>query len=137
MFPIDDKTTLEKGRMVNPETGLETDYEEVWEDETPIAIPGVTNGLSCVVLKMEDGQSKGLMVVLGKYCQAIARTEEGVSIERRIHRERIGWNLFGRLDEKGILPCDEVLSRLKLEDGFELGKVVESCGKTWEVVEVA
>ena len=32
MYPREDGMTLEKGAMVNPKTGKETEYEEVWED---------------------------------------------------------------------------------------------------------
>ncbi|KAK0382913.1 hypothetical protein NLU13_8829 [Sarocladium strictum] len=136
MFPLDDTTTLEKGRMVNPDTGLETDYEEVWDDVTPGVIPGVENGVRCVVLQMEDGPSRGMMVVLGRYCQAIARTDKGVSVERRIYQDRVGWNYHARLDGAWELPCDEVLSRLKLGQ-LPIGAAVEGAGRRWEVVEVA
>src|SRR5690554_890390 len=38
--PSDASLTLEKGRMLNPATGVETEYEEMWRSEPIQTVPG-------------------------------------------------------------------------------------------------
>lgn len=65
MYPIEGgERTLEKGKMVNPSTGLLTDYEEVWRDEKVIATPSkdcdVDEGIEKDVKDMAaEGVEKG------------------------------------------------------------------------------
>lgn len=133
MFPISETTTLEKGRMVNPETGRETDYEEVWEDEEPKSMPEGKEGVSCVVVRMDEGGAKGLIVVLGKYAQGIFRSDDGeVAAERWAYED--GWKLFVKFGEKSRVPCEEVLG--KLED-VTMGRGYDCDGRTWSVIEMA
>lgn len=129
MFPISETLTLEKGRMMNPETGVETDYEEVWDDMTPGIVPG-TEGVTCVVLRMEKGRDRGLMVVLGRHCQALVRTEEGVSAERWEYEG--GWKRVVRTGEEVL--CEDVLRKLP---GLSVGQRHEVAGRAWDVVELA
>ncbi|KXH41566.1 hypothetical protein CSAL01_01068 [Colletotrichum salicis] len=68
MYEQPDGLTLEKGRMVNPANGRETDYEELWKDIEPAAVPPVgaapvgegevQKGVECIVLKFEGESSK-------------------------------------------------------------------------------
>lgn len=46
MYPIegDDQRSLEKGSMVNPETGRLTEYEEIWRDVEAVAVPDCEDG---------------------------------------------------------------------------------------------
>ncbi|KAK0715470.1 hypothetical protein B0H67DRAFT_645217 [Lasiosphaeris hirsuta] len=87
-LPQPDGTVLEKGRMVNPTTGRETDYEEVWHSDTIDAVHGAT---VCIVLKLQRDEEdsspleRGMVVRLGQYCQAIVRKGPGdgdVTVER-------------------------------------------------------
>jgi len=133
MFPISETTTLEKGRMVNPETGLETDYEEVWEDEEPKSLPGAKEGVSCVVVKMEEEDAKGLIVVLGRYAQGILRLGDGdVAAERWVYDD--GWSLYVKFGEGSRVPCGEVLTEL---GDVTMGKGYQCDGKPWTVIEIA
>ncbi|KAL2214606.1 hypothetical protein CC79DRAFT_1300760 [Sarocladium strictum] len=132
MFPISETTTLEKGRMVNPETGLETDYEEVWEDEEPKSIPGAKEGVSCVVVRMEEGVAKGLIVVLGRYAQGILRLGDGsVAAERWVYDD--GWKLYVKFGDGGV-PCKVVLGTL---GDVTMGQGFGCDGRTWTVIEMA
>lgn len=84
-----DGTTLETGRMVNPATGKETDYEELWRDEPVQTVPVLSGsqqgGLICVVLELRDDNNpgkRGMVVRLGQYCQALVRDGNEVMVER-------------------------------------------------------
>ncbi|KAK4154968.1 hypothetical protein C8A00DRAFT_42357 [Chaetomidium leptoderma] len=92
--PSDASLTLEKGRMLNPATGVETDYEEVWRSEPIEMVPVLGGGdgmVSCLALRMEAagagegparGVRRGLVVRLGQYCQAFARDGDSITLER-------------------------------------------------------
>ncbi|KAF3046865.1 hypothetical protein E8E12_003933 [Didymella heteroderae] len=58
MYPMPpdgrDELVLEKGNMVNPETGVPTDYEEVWIEREMNAVPG-DQGSQVVVLDFDQG----------------------------------------------------------------------------------
>jgi hypothetical protein len=97
MYPQTDGSTLEKGRMPNPATGIDTDYEELWVSEDIKPVPAFASGGNvtdvsvCVVLQMqrdEEGR-RGMVVRLGQYCQAFVRTGEG---EADITIERLKWD---------------------------------------------
>ena len=130
MVDLDDGTTLETGRMVNPDTGRDTEYEEIWADETPAKSPA---GNVCVVLKHEDAaaESRGLVVQLGGYCQGLVRVGSAVALER--------WQVDAgqfkrtvRLGDAGLrVPCQHAASS-KVTQGAEM----DVGGRKWTVVEV-
>lgn len=136
----DGLSTLEKGRMTNPATGLETDYEEMWFDPPPKATSNGDKAL-CVVLLMEDAEKgkRGMFVRLGEWAQVLVRDGAGegdVVAERWEWRDDgRGWRRRVRLGEEGRrMPCEEVLSgRTELEAGGE----VKVGDEVWRVVEVA
>ncbi len=84
--PSDPALTLETGRMLNPATGVETDYEEVWRSEPIQMVAGAGDGeaVTCLALQMEggEGSKRGLLVRLGQYCQAFARDGDEIALER-------------------------------------------------------
>ncbi|KAJ0158492.1 hypothetical protein CTA2_11462, partial [Colletotrichum tanaceti] len=85
MYEQADGLTLEKGRMVNPATGEETDYEELWRDVEPVAVVGSGGeAVECIVLRFEDEQAgaRGSVVWLGRFCQGISRVGADVTAER-------------------------------------------------------
>ncbi|KAH8168327.1 protein HRI1 domain-containing protein [Sarocladium implicatum] len=133
MFPMSDTLTLEKGSMVNPATGKETAYEEVWEDSEPMSVPG--SGRTCAVLRMETEkrEEKGLMVVLGRRCQVLARIGEDVTAERWDWDEQDGWVRTLWMGETA-LPGKGVLEKM---DKLAEGDVHEVAGYSWKVVELA
>ena len=80
MYPQDDGKTLEKGIMVNPGTGRETEYEEVWEDPSlvfPAHLSWRYLALTHDALSGEGRRrSRGVIVQLGPWYQAIYRCDD-------------------------------------------------------------
>lgn len=133
MFPQDDGTTLETGSMVNPATGRETQYEELWHDVDPTSL-GSAAGLLCAVLKLEDGTgSRGMAILLGKYCQGFRKSGDQVSIERWEWNEQTGWKRTARMGQHA-LPCSEMT---KDNVAFGVDETVETEDGVWTVVEIA
>lgn len=131
MFDLSADTTLEKGTMINPATGRETDYEELWLEEEPGSVSG--NTIRCVVLQMEnEAQDRGMMVLLGRFCQAVSRTETGITAERWLWSDSDGWT---RTLRSGTLrlPCTQVLANL---ESLHSATTVLVGGREWAVIEV-
>ncbi|KAG6005236.1 hypothetical protein E4U21_000315 [Claviceps maximensis] len=156
MYPQEDGTTLEKGRMVNPDTGMEMDYEEVWWDEEHdvprecLAGAGSGTGQECVVLRHEgegEGEDtiderRGMVVRLAGHAQgfvkvggemaigrwSLVKEEEVVGDEAERKRPSCVVSM-GRMD---WLPGEDVLVRR-----FAVGETLWVGGLRWEVVEVA
>lgn len=128
MYPQADGTTLEKGRMVNPATGRDTEYDELWTDRLAPASDVVA------VLRVDDGKVKGLMVWIGGWCQALVRdAEQGVALERWERHEDEAWTRTVRMGTRG-LPCEGVLMG---EVELEREGVVGCEGDVWEVIELS
>ncbi|KYK54260.1 hypothetical protein DCS_06217 [Drechmeria coniospora] len=133
-----DGTTLEMGSMVNPATGKDTSYEEVWRDFDPLPPPGST--LVCLVLERDEGGCRGRVVRLGRYCQGFVRAGERIALERwQWSPGGGGWRrAVSMSDGSGdgallALPCSAAL-----EDGtdFRVGEFVGARFEAWKVVEV-
>jgi hypothetical protein len=140
-YPQEDGlTTLEKGTMVNPATGLDTDYEELWTEVDPVV--GKPEGVYCAALKFEGGGGeddmahRGMIMVLGDYCQGLLRLGDRVSVERWAYTgaEMDGdWRLLVKMGNDEM-PCKKVFEGLQ---GLKEGDVVEDGKRRWTVVEVA
>ena len=130
MFPQADGTTLEKGSMVNPATGRDTPYEELWRDIDPT--PTASSGVNVVVLQVETEGLCGSVVRLGQYCQGIMKEGDRITAERWEWKEG-GWKRTVRIGSDA-LPCLKVL-----DDGVEakVGDVVNVEGRGWKVVEAS
>ncbi|KAL2018683.1 hypothetical protein VTK56DRAFT_518 [Thermocarpiscus australiensis] len=140
--PSDPTLTLEKGRMVNPDTGAETDYEELWRSES--VKPPVGAAVCCIALQWqgeEDSRGqrrhvrRGLLVRLGQYCQAFARDGDEITVERlKWDPDSRDWTTEVRIGEKEF----PTMFATDLSSDPELGDVVVVVGgDTWKVVEVA
>ncbi|KAI9799609.1 MAG: hypothetical protein M1833_003924 [Piccolia ochrophora] len=93
-WPLPDDRTLERGTMVNPATGVETAYEELWRDVEAVVTAGNGSGSGgrdapdgkrvCVVLEVDDEWGgKGVVIRVGGWCQGVFRAgREPVSVER-------------------------------------------------------
>ncbi|KAI0816397.1 hypothetical protein GGR55DRAFT_674598 [Xylaria sp. FL0064] len=80
VFPQEDGRTLETGRMVNPDTGNLTDYQEVWSGLEAEGIPDELTRqprARCVVLELkdEDREGRGMVVCLGR--DGFGKMEDG------------------------------------------------------------
>ena len=147
-----DNESLEKGRMINPETLLMTEYEELWKD-LPIQKLAHEPGLLSFVLKAENTAlgTRGLIARVGSWCQGVIRSGTDLSVERWRFGGIAAGGSAGLVDEPGVndgisnqkwerlakigemsLPC-----QVCWEKGWELqvGEEVVSGGLKWEVVE--
>ncbi|RKU39758.1 hypothetical protein DL546_000387 [Coniochaeta pulveracea] len=105
MVTLPDGTTFETGAMVNPATGLKTDYEEIWEtvepkrlgDDEPIYELVYQTGLGADEASAKQG--KGMAIRVGQFAQGIVRTGHGVWCERRAW-DGEGWVTVFRVREE-------------------------------------
>lgn len=136
MFPLpsDPSKVLEKGRMVNPATGLETDYEEIWLSEEISG--GQPGGKCCVVLDLDgvgaDGKKRqGRIVRLGQYVQGFVRAGGNVVVERWKWAGN-GWERLAKIGNAIEIPTD-------FATGFaheaDVGDEVKVGQDVWKVVE--
>lgn len=147
MYPRPDGRTLEKGRMINPETGQMTDYEEVWVDvdstdtttTTSVRADGhgeAEDGGSgrkvCTVLMLEDEEhsARGMVIRVGQFCQGVLRVGDGFCLERWEWAANTGWKRQVRMGDL-FLPCGVTFEtdRLRLGGEVKFGEFV------WRVVE--
>lgn len=139
-FTQPDGSILEKGRMIYPPTGRETDYEEVWRSEPAQTVPspfGDASGAVCVVLRLgEDDDAsqtrRGMVVRLGHYCQAIVRKGDSA---RDVTAERWAWD--GEWARKVKIGTAGTPTDFAIHFGHEatVGDEVKVGGDVWTVVE--
>lgn len=129
MYPQPDHLTLEKGSMLNPDTGVDGEYEELWHDVDPTAVPG-EDRVRVLVLQLHDDAhgTRGSVVRLGRHMQGFVRVGDHVAVERWEWDD--GWKRTVRVGEIG-LPCEKILKGETLSEG----DVVDVGGKSWMVVE--
>ncbi|KAK4133845.1 hypothetical protein BT67DRAFT_381449 [Trichocladium antarcticum] len=147
--PSDAALTLERGRMVNPDTGNETDYEEMWRSEPLETVPLLrspavskdTAKVTCLALQWHGAENggaqqgevkRGLVVRLGQYCQAFARDNGEITVQRlKWDSDKRQWITQVRIGEME-LPT-EVATHFahdaQLDDEVRIG------GAIWKVVE--
>lgn len=130
--PREDGAEREWGRMLNPETGLEAEYEEVWRSEELVGAAG-----GCVVLQTEDGAKgeRGVVLRLGQYCQGILRVGDRITAERWVWSDGDGWKRVARFGDDQLPAQAHVL--VDREDAWEVGGGVEHSGRVWKVVEAS
>ncbi|RYP77308.1 hypothetical protein DL770_007075 [Monosporascus sp. CRB-9-2] len=127
---------IERGRMPNPDTGVVTDYEELWVDAEPqAAAPSLAGKARCVVLELggDDGAAgtRGMVVCLGRRCQGVVRAGAEFALEQWVWEEQGGWRRENRVGELW-LPCAEAFEG----NGLEIGGKFERDGLAWTVVEL-
>lgn len=76
MATLPSGNTIETGSMVNPETGLVADFEEIWDDSVP---PESNDTVVCLMLDEEkDGKvRRGMVVRVGPWIQGLLIIEAG------------------------------------------------------------
>lgn len=130
-YPQPDGTTLEKGSMVNPATGKDTAYEELWRDVEPL--PVKSTHVRYVVLQLDESdQVKGSMVLLGQYCQGLLRRGSDITAERWEWKGGDGWKRTITIGEDE-LPCSKILK----DTLFAVGDIVTVGGDSWKVIEAS
>jgi len=123
-----DEIVLEKGTMVNPETGLQTEYEEVWIEKEVDLVPGNEDS-QVVVLDFDKGvERRGRVVRIGKLCQGLLRVGDEVVAERWERDEKGGWARSKLVGREGALPCEKLLT-------LPAFHAIQHEGNTWTVVE--
>lgn len=133
MFPQPDGTTLETGRMVNPATGLETDYEELWLDgrpEHPSALPKWT------VLQLHDDtkDTRGLFAQLGPYAQVVLRVGDLFTAERwEWNHTTSKWEKAFSIGHEKAPFLDDVIPAIR--KGSQKGDNFDARTGTWVVVD--
>lgn len=132
MYPLDtegeDELVLELGNMINPETGLPTDYEEIWIEKELEPVPGDKTS-QIVVLDYDQGVgNRGRVVRVGKLCQGLMRAKDEVVAERWEWKEKTGWLRSQLVGREGGLPCAKLLET-------SAGDTIEHDGNIWTVVE--
>lgn len=117
--------------MVNPATGKDTAYEELWRSGEPVLVNSI--GVRSVVLKLEKGdQIKGSVVLVGQYCQGFMRKGDDITAERWEWTGGDGWRRTIVLGEDE-LPCSKLLE----DTAVTLGQVITIGDVKWEVIEVS
>lgn len=134
MYPQPDDLTLEKGRMVNPATGVETDYEELWRDADPVSTGEDGETVRCIVLQLHDDPSgtRGVVVRLGQYCQGIMRVKDEFTAERWEWSAKDGWKKSLKVGH-GSLPCEAAIDT---EGKLDLDQDIRDEGHIWKVIEL-
>lgn len=135
MLPQPDGTTLETGRMVNPATGNETDYEELWRDGAAENVPALAKW---TVLRIQDDfqQKRGMFVQLGQYAQAILRMGNIFTAERwEWDSSQSKWVGAFRVGDDEAFPLDDLLSTS--QEVHHVGEEVEVWSGTWSVLEAS
>ncbi|KUI55812.1 hypothetical protein VP1G_03160 [Cytospora mali] len=135
MFPQPDDMILETGRMVNPATGIETDYEELWCDEEPSSI-GVGE-VTCVVYQLQDDSigKRGQFVRLGQYAQGVLQIGNGFTAERWVwHQGQSKWRRLVKTGDDDAPSLETLLD--KNGSRRKEGEQVETPSGTWAVIEV-
>lgn len=136
MYPQADGKVLEKGSMVNPATGKETAYEEVWHDIEPTGTK--SDKVKAFVLQVDSETVRGSIVRYGQYCQAFLKEGSRITAERWEWRGE-KWTRTVRIGEES-LPCMlvmDVLDDLDDEMHLKLGDGIKLAGRSWRVVEVS
>ncbi|KAK1815133.1 hypothetical protein LTR12_010472 [Friedmanniomyces endolithicus] len=140
MIPMPDGRTLEKGSNTDPETGVVSEYEELWW-EAPVKIvesgEGGDEGTNCCVvlrLQVDEHEARGLVVRVGQYVEGVLRVGESFSLERwewKGNGKGEGWQRLVRMGDLW-LPCGPAMDEKRLKEGGEVkyGEYV------WEVIEL-
>lgn len=123
--------------MPNPATGIDTEYEEVWDD-VPVELPdqGNKKSATCLSFLTEDAEkeTKGCIMKLGYWCQGVLRVGKDISVERWkfIDDEDKSWVLVARVGKNSI-GCEIAFGN---DESIEAGKTIEVEGRRWVVKEV-
>ena len=146
LWTQDDGDVLERGKQKHPETGEETEYEELWHDLDVIPL-GRKGNRSSVVMRADAPEEhvRGLAIKIGSWCQAILKVGDELTIERWEHRieggttdpadrdpgiTRNNWIRTFKVG-KGTLPCKYMCSNTLGKIGLNTIQKYQT-GESWE-----
>ncbi|KAI4146469.1 MAG: hypothetical protein LQ340_005923, partial [Diploschistes diacapsis] len=135
IYPTErDNECIEKGRMPHPDTGLMTDYEELWRDLPPQKLTHEPGALS-FVLKAENKVlgTRGLIIRVGSWCQGVIRSGADIGVERwRFGGVPLLGGGEGALLDGAIGRVDEGLTKNMWERVVKIGEMSLPCQVCWE-----
>ena len=139
MYPEPDGVLCrERGRMVNPETGEMSDYEEMWE-----TIEAHTTGSDtrkwCLVATTSapEHKARGMLIRIGQFVQCLLIVDDEVNVERWVYTDAgegsqtgegspEGWARTIKLGAR-TLPCP----RFFRAEACQEGRTLEDAGQLW------
>ncbi|KAJ4418060.1 hypothetical protein N0V82_005814 [Gnomoniopsis sp. IMI 355080] len=135
MLPQPDGTTLEIGRMVNPATGIETDYEELWRDGASENVPALAKW-TVLQIQDESQQKRGMFVQLGQYAQAVLRVGDIFTAERwEWDSSQSTWVGTFRVGDDEAFPLDDLIPTC--QEVHHAGEEIEAWSGIWSVLEAS
>lgn len=125
---------LEAGRTIDPASGHDCEYEEIWSVED-IQVTNLTteNKPEYLCLQMNNGKhQRGRVIVLGQYCQGIQRDGNNVTVERWVwESDKREWKLERKVGS-GIIPCSLAIAEC---ESLQAGVCLNFEGFEWNVLE--
>ncbi|GAA5923207.1 hypothetical protein JCM1841_005930 [Sporobolomyces salmonicolor] len=126
--PLPNGDVLETGSMLNPDTGLVQEYEEIWR-RWPLQAGKGKGKVEVIILESRSTRGRAFLGRVGDYEIGMEDAERGFGVVRRVRRE----------GEWETVCCNEAglgLPAVPLEmAAWEQGSTVELGGRIWEVVE--
>ncbi|GAA5860019.1 hypothetical protein JCM1840_001843 [Sporobolomyces johnsonii] len=128
--PLPNGDVLETGSMLNPDTGLVQDYEEIWR-RLPLQAGRETGEVGVIILELESRSTRvrAFLGRVGDYEIGMEDAERGFGVVQRVRRE----------GEWQTVCCNEAGSGLPAVPlkvpAWEQGSTVELGGRMWQVLE--
>ena len=120
---LDNGDCLETGTMLNPDTGREMAYEELWR------ILPIEGGKEVVLLESVGADDKTFLGRIGKWFQGIGTSEGGKVHARRSELVDGQWEDIFVIGEGEMVPVIEVHTK------WEEGNEVDIDGRLWKVLD--
>jgi Protein HRI1 len=120
---LDNGDCLETGIMLNPDTGKQMAYEELWR-----VLP--LEGREVVLLESVGPENKTFLGRIGKWFQGIGTTDGNVVQAKRSKLVNGRWEDVFVMGEEKVLPV--IQAQMKWKEGDE----VEIDGRSWKVLDL-
>ena len=120
---LDNGDCLETGTMLNPDTGTEMAYEELWR------ILPIEGGREVALLESVGPHDKTFLGRIGKWFQGIGTSEGGKVHARRSELVNGQWVDIFVIGDQQMVPVIQVHTK------WEEGNEVDIDGRLWKVVD--
>ncbi|KAH8665914.1 hypothetical protein BGZ60DRAFT_529174 [Tricladium varicosporioides] len=126
---------IERGHMVNPATGKDTEYEECWVDLEPV-LANEKREFRSWVLKTEAEGTRGMLARIGEWIQGVVRRGDETRVVRLLWEE-VEKGIPGRWITTTIIGALEVPGEaFEISQKLEVGTKCRGVdGLEWECVE--